>query len=274
MAKMSQTIATSNLQFAIVDGANADTDITVTALNGTSLAYGDVLVCVMEMAVTTNAWTDQTANCSIQSDGKLQCTNSTASDRLFVLWEAATNALGYASFCIKSGIDLSVSAGQDTFDIAGIEAGDPVILCVGIDGTTGAMQDVTKWAICSNDGEVEISTWTDSDEGPSPLTFDDDVFCLYYDMNAGGTGNLSDLADTGHCLQPVVVSGAGADTNIAITGIVTDDRLVCVLELDGTDYNIVADRTSTSSITSDGNIQCTASTSGNKLFVLWNDTSA
>lgn len=261
MAKMTQAIRASNLRCCVVAGAAANTDITCEANDGTALAYGDVLVMVMEMTVTTNAWVDRTGNSAIQSDGKLQCTDATDSDVLIVLWEAATSASdANDSFHIMSGIDLSVSAGQTQFDISGITTNDILIAVWGIDGTSGAIEDFTGRATIENDGEVEL------EDEVSPLLVDDDIYVLYYDVS-------SPIASHNHCMQPIVATGAGANSDITVTGITTGDRLVTVLELDGTAYTIVADRTSACSITDDDDVQCTASTTGNKLFILWDDTS-
>lgn len=75
---------------------------------------------------------------------------------------------------------------------------------------------------------------------------------------AGRTPNLS----------VAVVSGAGVSTNIAVTGITRRDQLVSVLEVPAATTTLV-DRTATTSITSDGSIQCTADTTGNQLLVLF-----
>ncbi len=65
-----------------------------------------------------------------------------------------------------------------------------------------------------------------------------------------------------------LVDGAGASTNIAVTGITTADELQLVLEV-ATSTNDPTDRTATSSITSNGNIQCTDATTSDKLLVIW-----
>lgn len=66
-----------------------------------------------------------------------------------------------------------------------------------------------------------------------------------------------------------VVAGAGANTNIAISGIKAGrDQLVSVLEIPASTTTLV-DRTAATSITSDGNIQCTSSTSGNGVLVVY-----
>lgn len=70
-------------------------------------------------------------------------------------------------------------------------------------------------------------------------------------------------------LKQVVVAGALANTNIAIAGISTADKLVGVVEVPAS--AALVDRTAATSITSAGNIQCTASTSGNQLIVTYID---
>lgn len=72
-----------------------------------------------------------------------------------------------------------------------------------------------------------------------------------------------------HCrIGSALVSGATADTDIAIAGIKTTDQLVCVWE-SATSTALFTDQTGASSITSDGNIQCTNATDGDLLLVLW-----
>jgi hypothetical protein len=89
-------------------------------------------------------------------------------------------------------------------------------------------------------------------------------------------------------IRIAVVPGAAADTNIAITGIQTRDVIINVQDIDLTvaggaadpvDDPVVVnvaqvDRTSTTTITSAGNIQCSVDTTGGLLFVLWADRSA
>lgn len=84
-------------------------------------------------------------------------------------------------------------------------------------------------------------------------------------------GNLTKLAARASGrpreLKFTIASGAGANTNIAISGIKRNSLLVSVIEIPAS--AAVVDRTATTSVTSDGNIQCTASTSGNQVLVVW-----
>ena len=67
-----------------------------------------------------------------------------------------------------------------------------------------------------------------------------------------------------------VVAGAGANTNMAITGIKTTDLLMSVIEIAQT-TGVPTDRTAACAITSNGNIQCTTSTANDVLLVHWWD---
>lgn len=65
-----------------------------------------------------------------------------------------------------------------------------------------------------------------------------------------------------------LVDGAGADTDIAVSGIKETDSLLFCLE-SAASTALLTDRTSATSITSDGNIQCSTATTGDKLLVVW-----
>ncbi|GAG28487.1 unnamed protein product, partial [marine sediment metagenome] len=62
-------------------------------------------------------------------------------------------------------------------------------------------------------------------------------------------------------LVSVYTAGAGAASNIAVTGIETEDTLIAVLELNATHY-LPTDQTRRCTITSDGYIQCSKATTG------------
>ena len=80
-------------------------------------------------------------------------------------------------------------------------------------------------------------------------------------------------AKSSFCLKYQLVNGDTASTNIAVTGITTSDILVHVIE-EAVTSAVSTDRTSVASITSAGNIQLSASTSADKLHVLWVDVDA
>lgn len=75
-------------------------------------------------------------------------------------------------------------------------------------------------------------------------------------------------ATTNCRIGSALVTGANADTNIAIAGIKTTDQLICVWE-SATSTALFTDQTAASAILTDGNIQCTNATNSDLLLVLW-----
>ena len=80
------------------------------------------------------------------------------------------------------------------------------------------------------------------------------------------SGRAADQAAAQADIQIVLVAGDGADTNIAVTGIQTQDDLIFCFESAVTSA-VFTDRTATTTITSDGQIQCSAATSSDTLLV-------
>src|SRR4030042_429222 len=79
------------LKFALLTGAadSSTAGITCTAKDGTAIAVGDQLIAVVNIAVTTNLPTNDTASSSILA-GKIKCPNS-ATDVVAVWWMACTS---------------------------------------------------------------------------------------------------------------------------------------------------------------------------------------
>lgn len=76
-------------------------------------------------------------------------------------------------------------------------------------------------------------------------------------------------------LQFALLAGTTATTDIAVTGIVTTDKIVWCGEFTSTaSIASLADRTSETSITSNGQIQLASTNStSNSLLLIWIDTS-
>lgn len=79
--KLTKAVGNSHHGAFQVAGAAADTNIAIAGIKTT-----DELLFVWELATSTNDPTDQTAACSITSDGNIQCTNATTNDVLLGLW--------------------------------------------------------------------------------------------------------------------------------------------------------------------------------------------
>lgn len=95
------------------------------------------------------------------------------------------------------------------------------------------------------------------------------------ELLAGSPTGLHAILTELQGLKFAVANGANADTNIAVSGITTSDSLVTVLEFTKSTGNLtgINDKKATCSITSAGNIQCTDSTSGSVLLIVWYDQS-
>lgn len=84
-------------------------------------------------------------------------------------------------------------------------------------------------------------------------------------------GGMTDWVDRLR-IRVAVVAGAAANTDIPVTGITTKDVIIgCIEFVTAASITTMADRTSITNITSDGNIQTTSSTASNSLFVIWLD---
>jgi hypothetical protein len=71
-------------------------------------------------------------------------------------------------------------------------------------------------------------------------------------------------------LQINLAAGVAADTDIAVAGIKLTSTLIAVFEFSTPGTNMaIGNQTANCSITSDGNIQCSASTTGDYVQVFW-----
>jgi hypothetical protein len=77
-------------------------------------------------------------------------------------------------------------------------------------------------------------------------------------------------ARNGFCIKYAQVDGATANTNMAITGITTEDEIISVIALADTSNN-PTDDTDNVTITSDGYIQSATNNSTATLLVHWLD---
>jgi hypothetical protein len=85
--------------------------------------------------------------------------------------------------------------------------------------------------------------------------------------------NKANLTGKGLGLKVAFASGAGANTDITISGIKPVDELVAVLEVApptaSSGGTLVANRTAQTTITAANTIRVSAATTGNQLLVLW-----
>ncbi len=84
--KLSKERSNCRIGSALVAGAAADADITMTGIRTT-----DELITFIEFATSTAIPTDRLAEASITEDDVVQCTDTTASDLVFVQWVSSVN---------------------------------------------------------------------------------------------------------------------------------------------------------------------------------------
>lgn len=158
-------------------------------------------------------------------------------------------------FCPKFAIVNGAGAATN-IAVSGIATEDTLIFVHECAASSGAPTDRTAQCTITSAGNIQCSQATTSDK----------LAILYHDASAQGYSAFAP--------KFALLSGAAADTNIAVTGIATEDTIVFCFEVDGTS-GIWTDRTAETNITSAGNIQLdTTATTGDKLVLCYHDASA
>jgi len=255
---MSQAVASANLQLAIVTGGDAAAELTCASVGGVSIGVNDEIVFAMEKAVTTEIMTDRTSAMSIPAAGKVACSAATNNDKLFVCWMAKDAAVAIASPKLVVGVVAAGMSPNETLTLTGIDENDELIAAFTINTTSGAFVDITA-----------TTTITGTDELTYPTGTDYPVLVFYWDKTGA-------VANASFCPVATLVTGTlSPGGTVAVTGITTEDEIICVLEFDSANATFVADLTATSSVSSDGYMAITGSTANaNDLFILFNDRDA
>ena len=247
------------IKFALLTGAadSATAGITCAAGDGTAIAVGDQLIAVVNIAVTTNLPTDDTASSSIIA-GKVKCPTST-DDKVAVWWMACTsNADQQASPMIEG--DLVAGAGaSESIAVSGIMADDALISVVEIAVTTGALTDRTAHSSIYADGYIRCTDATTSDQLMVMWHAKDQVTAeasMYLRFTLGTMG-VSDGSD------------------ITITGIKTEDEVLVCYATDETSAEGLDEVAAEVEITDDDTIRIDqvspTVTAGCKLWCFWVD---
>lgn len=167
-------VASPKIMSVLVDGASGSTNITVTGIK-----TDDALISVLEHAVTTGAATDQTGDCSITSDGNIQCTNATDGDQLTVLWMSRTNVVANASVCVRFTLATMGLSDDSEIAVTGIVAGDTVIAAFVLNETSALPEDEVKVDI------TEVGTdYIVIDQVSPTVTAGSDIWVFWLDRSA------------------------------------------------------------------------------------------
>jgi len=255
MSGMGLTRSSSCFKFELVDGTTATTNIAVANILTT-----DELVFVGHFSTKAAiaSLDDDSANCTITSDGNIQSATDTSSDLLMVIWNDLTDGPDTRSAsCLKFNILAGTTASTNIAVTGALTTDD--ILFVGHFSTAAAIATVVDdTANCSftTDGNLQSATDTSTDM----------LFLIWDDLTSGGDTRSS------MCLQASVLAGAAAATNIAVTNALTDDEILyCAHGTTDALLESLVDITSEASFTTDGQLQLsTTDTTSDVLWLFWN----
>ena len=136
----------------LVDGALADTNMAASGI-----MTGDSLICAVEIAVTTGAWTDRTDTSSITSDGNVQCSVATSNDMMLLMWHAKDNVTAEASMYLRFTLaTMGASDGSD-ITVTGIKTEDEVLVCYATDEASAlGLDEVAAEVEITEDDTIRI----------------------------------------------------------------------------------------------------------------------
>jgi len=227
---MTQATRSAVLKFALLTGAadSATAGITCTAGDGTAITTSDIIVGCLELAVTTNVWTDRTAAAAIIAGGKVTVTNS-ENDKVAVWWLARNAAGQVDSPFIAGGVAIGAGANA-SMTLTGIALTDTLISVIEINATTGAWTDRTA---ATSIYAADVIRCTSSTSGNS-------VYVLYMD-NSGPRGFSTLNLQMG--IATIDSSPTSDPSSATLTAIHDKDVVFNALCVDETDYDALYDLT-------------------------------
>ena len=226
------------LKFALVNGAadSSTVGVTTAAQDGTAITENDILIGVMELAATTNAWTDVTASSAIIAGGKVTFPAS-AGDVVAILWLARDAGLQVASPFVASEVGAG-GLGDTDITIAGIATGDSLVAVIEINATSGAWANRTGNSSITAANTIQCS---DSTDGNS-------VYVIYMDKT--GPRGFSAL-NLHFGIATIDASPTDFPSSATLTGINAEDVILSAMAVDETDYDILDDLTSVTLVSAD-----------------------
>ena len=237
MTGMTRAVRAGLIKFAILTGAadSATAGITCTAGDGTAISANDVLVGVLNIATTTNAWTNDTASSSISAT-KVLCPAS-ANDKVAVWWMARDAGLQVSSPFVAAEVGAGALA-NTAITIAGIETSDVLISVIEVDASTGAWTDRTAATTITAANTVKCTSSTNGNS----------LFVMYMDL----TGPRSFSALNLQMGIATIDSSPSTDPSSAtLSGVNAEDVLLVCLCVDETDYDALDELTSVTSVSAD-----------------------
>lgn len=247
------------IKFALLTGAadSSTAGITCAAGDGIAITTDDILICVMELAQTTNVWTDVTETSSIIA-GKVKCPES-ANDIIAVLWLATNAGLQVSSPFVAAEVGAGALANTN-ITITGIETSDVLIAAIEINTTSGAWTDRTATTTITAADTVQCSDSTNTNA----------LFVIYMDLS--GPRGFSAL-NLQFGIATIDSSPSTDPSSATLTGINSNDVPLVNLVVDEIDYDALDEVTGVTSVASDDTLSINepspTATAGAKIFCLY-----
>ena len=218
------------VKFALLTGAadSATAGITCTAGDGTAITLNDLIIGAIELAVTTNVWTDRSASCEIITGGKVTVPNS-ENDKVAVFWLARDAGLQVDSPFVASGIGTGALANV-SIPVTGILTTDDLIAVIEVNTASGAWTDRTAASSIYTDGNVRCTSSTNGNT----------IYVLWMDQS--GPRGFSAFHPRFY-IGTIDTSPTTDPSSATVTGVDTTDKILSVLCVDETDYDILNDLT-------------------------------
>lgn len=254
---MTKAVSSAKFEIAYLTGSTAADPIACSSAGSVAISTSDEIFFCVELAATTANHTDRTSTTTIPAAGYIACSADTSGDKLLLGWLDKDATTGYSSANFRVSFIAADASASVAEVLADITTDDVIVACYTCDSTSGILVDITSTTSCATNGYLTITSGTEHG-----------IILFWYDVS-GASKTLSSF-----CPQFAILAGTTAATNITLTGAAIGDQMYGVGEFSASHNLVVADRTSTSSVTTAANYQCSASTASNALWVFWNDASA
>ncbi len=247
----------------------------------------DVLLAVVETAVTSGVPTDRTSVASIYANGRVKVTTMTATSEMIIIWlDSDPDRPAYNGTSLTYEL-VTGSTATAALPCADIKASDTIQGCIRSTATTGILAEADAGAevagtdvITVADGSISLATTNDTGNYLHVLYNHveaiPDVNPAFNNSVSGKNvfGLEGKVKPAGGFIKgAVIAAGAAADTAIACaaadgTTIKTEDTIIMCLELAVTAYT-PTDQTKNAYISADGYIKCGVTTATDSLVVVW-----
>lgn len=145
-------MASPMIEGDLVDGAASNTNMATVGIK-----TGDTLICAVEIATSTGAWTDRTDTTSITSDGNVQCSVATTDDTMLLMWHSLDNVTAEASMYLRFALANMGLSDESDITVTGIKTEDEVLVCYATDEASAlGLDEVSAEVEITEDDTIRI----------------------------------------------------------------------------------------------------------------------